>query len=98
MIRHEAPPKSHDGRAILAHPAADRQFAEAIFGQPLVALEDRPAEQLKASAGYWDSEVENFRTVGGHQVTACPVDDQVECWVIGQGRQTCSEGRQCLVD
>jgi hypothetical protein len=81
-----------------AHPAADRQFAEAIFGQPLVALEDRPAEQLKASASYWDSEVENFRTVGGHQVTACPVDDQVECGVIGQGRQTCSEGRQCLVD
>jgi hypothetical protein len=63
-----------------------------------VALEDRPAEQLKARAGDWNPDIENLRSVGGQQVTACAVDDLLERRVIGQRRQAGSKGGQRLVD
>ena len=65
------------------HSGAGGQSAEPIPGQPLVALEDRPGEQLKARAGDWDPDVENLRTVGAQQMTAGTVDDLLEGRVIG---------------
>jgi hypothetical protein len=80
------------------HSGAGGQPAEPIPGQPLVALEYRPAEQLKARTCDRNPDVEHLRAVGGQQVTDGAVDDLLERRVIGQRGQAGGKGGQRLVD
>ena len=76
------------------HQAARAQPTQPIPGQPLTTLKYRPAEEFKASARHWNPEVENPWPIGYQQMTACTVNDLLECGVLSQQRQAGGKCRQ----